>query len=99
MDLFNKLNMYIDYNNNYSIMKAFSTLEREYNLASKRKDNKYATNVINASRKLHDKLITLEYLQPLLIQKSLALVLYMTKKMKSEFGIKNLKKEITDIIE
>jgi len=33
MDLFSKLEIYIDYNNSYSLRKSLTTLEKEFDMA------------------------------------------------------------------
>ncbi len=56
IDIFTKLDSLINYDDNYSILKAFSTLEKEFNMCVTRKDKRYAYQIVYAANKLAGKL-------------------------------------------
>jgi hypothetical protein len=99
-DLFTKLNYYIDYNNQFSIKKALSTLEKEFNIACKTNNVQYANSVIHATKQLHDTLHskfletaekqeTMSYAQKVMSRKIEAFIFYCAGKIKSDFGVSN----------
>lgn len=109
MNLFKKIDYYIDYRNHYSIKRGLTTLGREFNLAVSRKNIGYAIEVINTVRKVHDKLglmyresedygETMSYSQKLMSQQMRKFVSYLIKRMKSEFGVSDYKQEIEQSI-
>lgn len=53
--MFDRLNLYLDYNNHYLMRKALNTLAKEFTLALKRQDRSHTQEVINTLRKLDDK--------------------------------------------
>lgn len=107
--LFDKINNYIDYNNHYSLKKALTTLEREFNIAISNKNLVHARVTIDAVRKIHDKLSstyresedwgeTMSYSQKFMAQKMRNFIAYLTQKLKAEFGILNYEQEIKQSI-
>jgi hypothetical protein len=55
-NLFEKLDRYIDYDDEQSIRKAFNTLEKEFKFSVLHKNQKYSFLVIDAASKLSGKL-------------------------------------------
>ena len=107
--LFTKLDYYIDYNNIYSIKKALTTLGREFELSVTYKNIEHAKSVIHAVRKVNEKLgliyreseeldETMSYSQKLISQKMKKFVVYLTYRMKSEFGVSDYEQEIEQTI-
>lgn len=97
MNLFQKIDFYTDYNNSYSVRKALNTLGREFDLAAKNKNQRYAMEVINTVRKFYEKIRVMSHLQ-LLIPKTQGFVAYLIHRLKSEFGVADIKTEIIDTI-
>jgi hypothetical protein len=109
MSLFAKLDYYIDYNNQYSLKKALTTLGREFNLAVSKKNIWHARETIKAVRQVYDKLSqtyresedygeTMSYSQKLIAQQMRKFIAYLTHRMKSEFGISDYEQEIEQAI-
>ncbi len=109
MDLFTKLEQYIDYNNSYSLKKALTTLNREFDLAISRNDSMQAKTVIDATKKLYDKLSrtyresedyseTMSYYQKLIAKQMRNFIAYMLQKLKIEFGVPDYEQEIEQTI-
>lgn len=65
MDLWTKLNFYIDYSNEYSVRKALNTLSREFNIT---KDPNYAREITKATEKLRSGLSQTEGVSPNLLK-------------------------------
>jgi pantothenate synthetase len=86
MRLFDKLELYIDYNNFCSVRKALGTLDREFGLAIKSKNQKYALEVINSANQLYNKIQSMSHLYPL-NKKTQDFLAYLIKRSKSKFGI------------
>lgn len=108
-DLFTKLNYYIDYNNQFSINKALSTLEKEFGIAHKTHNIQYAQNVIYTVKQLYDRLHaqfketaekqeTMSYAQKVMSRKIEAFISYCAGKLKSDFGVSNDQTEIEQTI-
>jgi len=97
MDFFTKLDMYIDYNNSYSLNRALTTLKHEFDLAVSKKNTTHAKVVIDTARRLHDKLSktyresedrgeTMSYFQKTFAKTLRSFMAYLIQQMKSEFG-------------
>lgn len=97
MDLFTKLDMYIDYNNSYSLNKALSTLQREFHLAVNSGNSTQAQVVIFATKKLYEKFTTMfseseelketmSYSQKTFAKTMRAFIAHLLKQVKSNFG-------------
>jgi len=56
MNMFNKLDMYMDYNNHYSINKALNTLQREFNLAISKQNGAHAKETLYTLNRVYEKL-------------------------------------------
>ncbi len=56
MNLFDKLNSNMDYNNSYNLRRAISILEDEFKRAIKNNDKNYAIEILNTTQKIHDAL-------------------------------------------
>ena len=56
MNLFTRVDRYLDYNSIYTMEKAIRTLLYEFNRAISRKDKPYTNEVINTLRQVYDKL-------------------------------------------
>ena len=108
-NLFTKIDYYIDYNNHYSIRKALTTLGREFDIASSRKDIEYAKAVIVAVRGVLDKLTltyretegyaeTMSYSQKLLAQQMRKFIAHLSHRLKGEFGVSDYETEIEQAI-
>lgn len=109
MDLFTKLNRYIDYNNHYSITKVVNTLGYEFNSAVSSKNYEYAKNIILTLRKIHDRLSqtyreseglgeTMSYSQKLMSQKIKKFISYLVYNIRSEVQVSNYEQEIGQAI-
>lgn len=109
MNLFTKIDYYIDYGNHYSLKRALTTLGREFNLAVSKNNIEHAKVVIDAVRKIYDKLSltyresedlgeTMSYSQKLMAQQMRKFTAYLTQKLKTEFGVSDSKQEIEQII-
>lgn len=109
--LFDKIMMYVDYNNSYTMKKAMSTLNREFELAVSRKNQRYAEEVIITIKRIYDDFTssyhesedyknTMSFSQKLFAKKMRAFLSYLIKNMNSKFGdYKNYQKEIKQIID
>jgi len=101
----------MDYNNHYSLRRALTTLEREFNLALNKQNMNYAKEVINAARLLYDKLErgfresedygeTMSYNQKVFAQKMRNFIAYLTKKVRLESGLSDkYQRDIEKIID
>jgi len=109
MDLFTKIDIYIDYRNHYSIKKALTTIGREFDLAVSRNNIEHARKTIDVVRKICDKLgltyresedfgETMSYSQKLMAQQMRKFIGYLTHRMKSEFGVSDYEQEIEQTI-
>lgn len=109
MNMFDKLDYYIDYNNLYSIRKALTTLGREFNLASNSKNIEHAKVTVHTVLQVYNKLSqtyneneypmdTTSYSKKLLAQKMRKFIDYLTKRLKTEFGVSNYEQEIEQAI-
>jgi len=107
--LFNKIDSYIDYNNQYSLRKALTTLNREFELAISSKNIDHAKLVIGAVRQVYDKLSlayreseglgeTMSYSQKLMAQQMRKFISYLASRLKSNFGMDDYEKEIEQTI-
>jgi len=109
LDLFTKIDYYIDYGNHYSIRKALTTLNREFEIALSRKNQEHAKAAIDAVRKIYDKLSqtyreseglgeTMSYSQKLMAQQMRKFMGYLTKKLKTDFNVGDYEQEIEQAI-
>jgi len=109
IDLFTKIDRYIDYGNHYTIRKALTTLNREFEIAMSRKNNEHARAVISTVRKIYDKLSltyreseglgeTMSYSQKLMAQQMRKFIGYLTKQLKANFGAGDNEQEIEQTI-
>lgn len=107
--LFNKLDCYTDYNNHYSLNKALKILHNEFTLAVKNKNADYGRVVMDATHKLLDKLTgtyresqdygeTMSYAQKIMTRKIKDFILYLSKTIKTEFGLTHETSEIEQTI-
>ena len=98
MNLFTRVDRYLDYNNIYTMEKAIRTLLYEFNRAISRKDKPYTNEVINTLRQVYDKLSliyresedygeTMSHNQRQLAKKMRQLIAHLHKKSKSTFSI------------
>jgi len=85
MDLFDRINMRIDYNNHYMIEKALKTLVLEFNRSVAKDNVVSAQNIIVVVKKMYDKLSqtyresagkgeTMSYSQKIMAQKMRGLI-------------------------
>jgi len=97
MNLFTKIDSYIDYNNHYSIRKALETLRQEFEKASRFKNIGYASEVVYALKKVYDKLHktyrqsedlgeTMSYSQRRMSAMMQELISIFTGRLRKEFG-------------
>lgn len=109
MDLFTKINCYIDYRNSYSIKRALTTLGREFNLAVSRNNIEHARATIYTVKQIQDRLSlmyresedlseTMSYSQKFMSQQMRKFVAYLIQRMKTEFGVLDHEQEIEQII-
>lgn len=109
MNLFTKIDLYIDYNNHYSLKKALTTLNREFSLAVSKNNIGHAKATIDTVRKVYDKLgliyresedlgETMSYSQKIMSQQMRKFIAYLIYRMKSEFGVSNHEQEIEQAI-
>jgi hypothetical protein len=109
IDLFTKIDKYIDYNNQYTIRKALTTLNREFEISMSRKNITHAQSVIDTIKKIYDKLSltyresedlgeTMSYSQKLMAQKIRRFIGYLIKRLKYDFGVGNYEQEIEQTI-
>lgn len=93
MNLFNKIKLYIDYNNHYTITKTLRTLDIEFNKAIKLNNTLYAKNIINVVKKLYDEFSlfyresedygeTMSYAQKIMANKMRGYINYLSRKLK-----------------
>lgn len=110
IDLFTKIDNYIDYNNQYTLRKALTTLNREFEISMSRQNVSHAQSVIDAVKKIYNKLSltyresedlgeTMSYSQKFMAQKIRRFIGYLIKRLKYDFGIGNYEQEITRTIE
>lgn len=96
--LFTKLDSYIDYNNHYSLNRALTTLSKEFDVAASTQNVVHARVVIDAVRKLYDKLSqmyresedygeTMSYAQRLMARKIRKFMSILIQKMRADFGV------------
>ena len=86
MNLFDKINLYTDYKDSYSVKKALTTLGREFGLAVVKKNVAYAQEVINTVHKLRERLSQTINTQGVNIKQVDRFVAYLTWKLKKDFG-------------
>lgn len=109
IDFFTKLDFYIDYRNSYSLRKAFSTLDREFHIAVSRNNQAHARAVIDAAKKVLDKLNrtyresedygeTMGYFQKKISQQARQFIAQLIRKLKTDFGVRDYEKEIEQTI-
>ena|SRR3990167_3697697 len=97
MNLFTKIDRYIDYNNHYSIRKGLETMRQEFNKAVKYKNPEYAREVIHTLKKIYDKLTNsyrqsedygeMSFSQRMMSNKMREFIIYLTKRLKKDFGV------------
>jgi uncharacterized protein YfbU (UPF0304 family) len=100
MNLFDRLNRNIDYNNSHSIRRPVGILEHEFELAVKENNKHYAIEVMDTARKIYDELSstyresadygeTMSYMQKVWAQRLRNFIGYLAKRLKNDFGIQN----------
>lgn len=94
MDLLSKINIYLDYNNHFTINKAMRTLKREFELAKKFSNRPYAQEVVRVTKHIYD-VLTSTYVETAGYQETMSwpqkvqarnlrkLILWMERKMGS----------------
>lgn len=98
MNLFLKIDSYIDYNNHYSIKKGLETLRQEFEKAVKTKNPEYAREIVITLKKIYDKLYTIyrqsedygetmSFSQRMMSIKMQEFLHHLTKRLKKEFKI------------
>jgi iron-sulfur cluster repair protein YtfE (RIC family) len=96
MNLFTKIDRYIDYNNHYSIRKGLETMRQEFDKAVKYKKPEYAREVVKTLRMMYDKLSThrqtedygeLSFSQRMMSNKMQEFIIYLAKRLKEDFGV------------
>lgn len=107
--MFDKLDIYLDYNNHYSLNKALSTLQREFNIAISRNNQRHVREVIDTLNRMYDKLTstyresadygeTMSYSQKLIANKMRWLQSYFAKTLKTKLDIPSYEQEIEQAI-
>lgn len=100
MKLFEKLDRNIDYNNSYSIRRPIAILYDEFRLAEKNNDSNYARDIMEAAKKILDKLSgtykesedyseTMSYMQKIWAGRIRQFIGFLAKRLKDNFGIQN----------
>lgn len=90
MNLFIKLDRYIDYNNNYSICKGLETLRQEFEKAKKYENIEYARDVVITAQRIYNKVITIKrsgFIVDNISSKTQGFIVNLTKRLKQEFGV------------
>jgi hypothetical protein len=100
MNLFTKIDSYIDYNNHYSIRKGLETMRQEFNKTVKYKKTDYAREVLFTIKLVYDKLNTMHgdnVNWALIIKRVSDFMSHVSMRLKNDFNVPEINVE-NDIV-